>query len=428
MTFEDYLKLEDEVFAELNERVYEAYESTHDQPFNRYVRNSRCDPDHYERNWNRSFELVPDQMKGGVLLLHGLTDSPYSLRTIAQIFYDHGYYVLCPRMPGHGTIPAALTDVDWHDWLPVVQMAADRVRQRIGADATFYLGGYSNGGALAVKYTLDSLQEGHSGTPHRLFLFSPAIGVTRFAAFANWHKALSFIPYFEKFKWQSVEPEFDPFKYNSFPKNAGDQIYLLSKAVRSQLENYRFEEAISEFPSVITFQSVVDSTVVSEDVVDKLYNNMKPNHSELVLFDVNRSAHLEGFIRQGYRTILSNMEAKTSESYSLTVVTNVDINSLEVVAKTKVSEGGHDTVEVLNLSWPSQVYSLSHVAIPFPLDDPIYGNGMGATRSDILRIGALEPRGERDMLTIPANQLMRLRHNPFFSYMKQRIIDSIERN
>jgi alpha-beta hydrolase superfamily lysophospholipase len=45
------------------------------------------------------------------VLLHGLTDSPYSLRHIAKLYRERGFVAIGIRMPGHGTVPAGLTDV-----------------------------------------------------------------------------------------------------------------------------------------------------------------------------------------------------------------------------------------------------------------------------------------------------------------------------
>ena len=81
----------------------------------------------------------------------------------------------------------------------------------------------------------------------------------------------------------------------------------------------------------------------------------------------------------------------------------------------------------LALSWPKGVYSLAHVAIPFPLDDPVYGVVDAPARGYRgLRLGALTPRGETHLLTAPVGQLMRLRHNPFFSYVERRINKAID--
>ncbi len=79
------------------------------------------------------------------------------------------------------------------------------------------------------------------------------------------------------------------------------------------------------------------------------------------------------------------------------------------------------TEEDLGLSWPEDVYSLSHVAIPFPPDDPLYG-GRPAERSPGLRLGDLALRGERGVLQIPASDMLRLRWNPFYPYVEARTL------
>jgi len=58
--------------------------------------------------------LEPDGApRGVVVLLHGLTDSPYSQRHIARLYRDRGFVALVIRLPGHGTVPAALTAAKW---------------------------------------------------------------------------------------------------------------------------------------------------------------------------------------------------------------------------------------------------------------------------------------------------------------------------
>jgi hypothetical protein len=69
------------------------------------------------------------------------------------------------------------------------------------------------------------------------------------------------------------------------------------------------------------------------------------------------------------------------------------------------------------MSWPPGVYSLSHVAIPFPADDPVYG--IDATRGPAL--GQLELRGESSELRVSPSLLLRLRYNPFFPYLAERV-------
>ena len=96
------------------------------------------------------------------MLLHGLTDSPYSLRHIARRYRDRGFVAVAIRMPGHGTVPAALTDIEWEDWDAATRLAVREARRRAGPSTPLHIVGFSNGGALAVKYALDAI-DGRAG-------------------------------------------------------------------------------------------------------------------------------------------------------------------------------------------------------------------------------------------------------------------------
>ena len=73
-------------------------------PFNRFNPGSLSDPNVWAFNWNRTFVLQPEgDANGGVLLLHGLTDSPYSLRSIGLALAARGYRVVGLRLPGDET-------------------------------------------------------------------------------------------------------------------------------------------------------------------------------------------------------------------------------------------------------------------------------------------------------------------------------------
>ena len=84
--------------------------------------------------------------------------------------------------------------------------------------------------------------------------------------------------------------------------------------------------------------------------------------------------------------------------------------------------GGFTETRSLEASWPRGVISLSHVALPFPPDDPLYG----AERPDDsgqLYLGQLAIRGERGLMLLSSDWLLRLRHNPFYAMQEKRIID-----
>ena len=82
--------------------------------------------------------------------LHGLTDAPYSLRHIASLYAARGYVAVVIRMPGHGAVPAGLTEATWEDWMAATRLAVREAVARAGPEAPLHLVGYSNGGALAV--------------------------------------------------------------------------------------------------------------------------------------------------------------------------------------------------------------------------------------------------------------------------------------
>ena len=175
---------------------------------------------------------------------------------------------------------------------------------------------------------------------------------------------------------------------------------------------------------MLTFASLVDATVMSRALVEDLYDKLDSPESELVIFDVNRLAVMKSFYRRGPLELLDQMEENEELPYRLTVVSNENAASSEMVEWSKAARASAPRIRDLGMKWPDKVFSLSHVAIPFPPDDPIYGRA-GSGGAHGLPIGALEPRGERSLLLVSADLFLRLRHNPFFSYVEDRLIETI---
>ncbi|MCP5738117.1 alpha/beta hydrolase, partial [Klebsiella pneumoniae] len=70
-------------------------------PLNRFYRDSLVYPQRFTPDWNRSFILLPSgKPRGAVVLLHGLTDSPYSVRYLAEEYQRQGFVAVAPRLPG----------------------------------------------------------------------------------------------------------------------------------------------------------------------------------------------------------------------------------------------------------------------------------------------------------------------------------------
>jgi alpha-beta hydrolase superfamily lysophospholipase len=425
-TFADYLRREGEVFAQVASEIEARVPPEQRNAANRYHRAATVRA-LMGRDWNKTTELVPDGPPvAGALLVHGLTDAPYSMRSIGEALRARGVYAVALRMPGHGTVPAGLTKASWRDWLAVVRLGARHVRQVVGPGKPVVLVGYSNGGALVTKYAVEVAEGSGDPAPDRLVLLSPMIGITAAARLARPISLLSFIPFFEKARWLEVAQEYNPFKYVSGTANAGFQTFRLTQEVQAGVARLH-RDGRRALPPILTLHSLVDATVSTPALVSRLYERLPANGSEIVLFDINRTSGLLPFIRPEDVTLLSRLTDRQPRPFARTLVTNASPDTRAVVAR-RVAAGAHVVAEdPLGLEWPPDVYSLSHVAIPFPVDDPLYGLDPTPNQYGTRRLGALSPRGERAVLTVPVDTLMRVMSNPFYPYLEQRLLEWVSR-
>ena len=419
--WDDYLALEDRLFRELDERVVRNRDSRAEPAWNRYAPGGVNNPAGFPRDWNRSYELEGRESRGGALLLHGLTDSPYSLRRAAEILHAQGLHVVGLRLPGHGTTPGELRRAAVDDWRAAVRIAYRHLETTVGPSGDIVVAGYSNGGALAVDLALDSLADEELRVPERVILFSPAIGITRLAALARAHRVVSFMPWFDRLAWTDIQPEWDPFKYNSFPADAGYQTHVLTRSIRRRLAALDVQRVASRFPPVLTFMSLADATVLVEAVVDGLYDRLPGPEHELVIFGINRQAKMRDFFRTDPAARLQMLIDRPTTPYRLTAVTNIDESTAALEVWSRPGGAREADLEALDLQWPRGVFSLSHVAVPFPVDDPIYGLEPDPDNLFGVQLGTLEPRGERGLLAVSPGAFTRLRCNPFHDYVERRL-------
>ena len=347
-TLEDYAALEDALWAELRRR--QGGWPGAREPLSRYNPTGPLAPGLGGRDWNRTFELEPGERLPGeparasggvaqdggeapratVLLLHGLSDSPYSLRAVGQALAARGHHVIGLRLPGHGTAPGALRDVSWHDWRAAVRLGARQAVARSG-DAPLVVVGYSNGAALALDYALEALDDPLLPQPRRLVLISPALAVSPLAAAARMQGWLGRLPGLEPLGWESVVPEYDPYKYNSFPMRAAAEIHALTGDVGERLEALRRAGRGGELPPILTFQSVADATVPAAESLARIYGEDGEGSAagaghgdELVLFDLDRQAEVGMFLAPGAGELARRIDRPTPWPLDLTLVTNAD--------------------------------------------------------------------------------------------------------
>jgi len=422
MSWDDYLAAEQKIFDSVRVNVTEKLEPEDQVPANRYFADSPVYPGKFATDWNRSYLLEPEgKPVGAVVFLHGLTDSPYSLRHIARLYRSHGFVSVAIRLPGHGTVPAGLTNVEWEDWVAATHLAVREARRRLGPELPLHIIGFSNGGALAMKYALDALGDPKLTRPDRVVLISPMIGITEMARFAGVFGWPAIFPPFAKAAWLSVVPEFNPFKYNSFPINGARQSSLLTRSLQPRIARYASEGKLAELPPILTFQSVVDFTVSTRAIITALYQQLPNNGSELVLFDLNRNAKFGPLMRASANTMLTRILPDPPRAFRTTIVTNISPDTSEVMER--VTEAGATTEQTreLGLSYPLGVFSLSHVALPFPVSDSLYGMFPDPLEEYGVSLGAVAPRGERGTLIVSLDSLIRMSSTPFFPYMLERI-------
>lgn len=427
-TWQDYLAREQKIFEQVREHVSEQLERQDRVESNRYFSGAAVHPANFAHDWNRSYVLMPEGTPAGVaVLLHGLTDSPYSLRHLAVHYRQAGYAVVAIRLPGHGTVPAALTAAGWEDWLAATRLAVREGRRLVPAPLPLHIVGFSNGGALALMTAMEAIDDPSLARPDRLILISPMIGITQFARFAGLAGLPAILPAFAKAAWLNIVPEFNPFKYNSFPVNAARQSYELTHVLQENIALRQRQGTLTALPPILTFHSVLDFTVSTRALVNALYARLPPNGSDLVLFDLNRATKLGPLFRRGVDWSLARSLPGEPCNYRLTIVTNASAESSEMVER--ISERCETRVTELpiGMRYPRDIYSLSHVALPFPTDDSLYGQHPDNIEEYGISLGALSIRGEVGALIGGMDSLARLTSNPFYAYLIHRVDEVIPR-
>ena len=261
--------------------------------------------------------------------------------------------------------------------------------------------------------------------PASLILISPAVGITRAAALAGPKATLGRAPGLRRLAFTLIEPEFDPFKYNSFATNAGTQVHRLTRTVTNRVAALSREKRGGELPPVLVFKSTVDATVSVDAVVDGLLQRLPDRGHELVLFDINRSAVLSLLLVDDPGPLTRRLMKRTTLPFAVRLIANESPESIDVVAHYKPPFSPVTETETLDLAWPPGIISLSHVALPFPPDDPLYGR-YPPEDEDELFLGQAEIRGERGLLRISTNWLLRLRYNPLYAVPEGRVIEWLE--
>lgn len=161
----------------------------------------------------------------GVLLCHGFTGSPASLRPWAEFLADHGCTVRVPLLPGHGTTWQDLNRTSWGQWFDAQARAYRELRERCGK---VFVGGLSMGGTLALRLAEEF--EDVDG----IMLVNAAVHTEDFRA--PFARVLQYVlPSLPGFGNDIKKPGMDEYCYSRLPVRAFVQLQDLWRHTRSDI-------------------------------------------------------------------------------------------------------------------------------------------------------------------------------------------------
>ena len=164
----------------------------------------------------------------GVLLLHGFTGSPASMRPWAHFLLDRGIAVRVPRIPGHGTKWQDLNKVKWQSW---PKRAEEDLHELIASYKKVFVFGLSMGGANTLHIAAK-----HSPLLSGIVLVNPMIHIPDPTI-----KFIDLIKYITP-KRPSVgddikKPGVTEWGYDALPMKGVAQLHRFLKATRSTLNS-----------------------------------------------------------------------------------------------------------------------------------------------------------------------------------------------
>jgi len=205
--------------------------------------------------------------KTGVLLIHGLLDTPFSLLNLFEHFKEKNCLVRSILLPGHGTVPGDLLDITSETFIKTTQYAIDSFKEDV---ENVYIAGHSTGGNLALLATKTNPQL------KGLILLAPAIKMKLLLA-RFCHIPPKFSSLLSPLNWVIKTLETDYGKYQSIAFNGVHQVYRLSKSI---LESKKPPWTDVPIHMVLT----EDDEVVCPKASKALFNKNTHKDSRLILY------------------------------------------------------------------------------------------------------------------------------------------------
>lgn len=166
----------------------------------------------------------------GVLLLHGFTGSPKSMKPWGERMAAEGHTVRVPRLPGHGTRWQDMNLTRWEDWYA----EADRAYQELSKSCErVFVFGLSMGGSLTLR-----LAEQYGDAIRGIVLVNPAVHSERPDRFLL-PVLQAIVPAFPGISNDIKKPGQDEGAYDKIPLKAAHSLTKLWKLVKDDLPKVR---------------------------------------------------------------------------------------------------------------------------------------------------------------------------------------------
>lgn len=209
--------------------------------------------------------------KQGVLLIHGLFDSPFYVRELGEYYASKGLLVKAIVLPGHGTVPGDLLHINYREWIKAVDYG---IRSLLKDVNQIYLSGHSLGGVLALNaYFCKQLQPFIKG----LILFAPALRPKSLihSILVQYHSLFGWVS--GKSKWYQIRPADNYVKYTSYALNAARQTCYLIKKVHRLLKPQSVK-----IPLFITTSN--EDETVSPKAIYNFFENQPNSNNKIIIY------------------------------------------------------------------------------------------------------------------------------------------------
>lgn len=244
-------------------------------------------PAEWPASAGRQTKCLPDSTEG-VLLIHGLTDSPFLMRDLGDYFATRpGCFVIRSiLLPGHGTAPGDLGRATYEDWAASVRFGINSFRS---VARRVHLVGFSTGGALSIYW---AYKQAELDVPiASLMLFSPAIRPTGFfLRLKVLPHLLGGVVHGTRLEWSDLHADQDFAKYESFSFAAGYQIYRLDE----EIERLAHEPVTMP---VFMALSRSDSTINAVDSINFFLRKTGPNSRMMLIAPTDKDADVARALR-----------------------------------------------------------------------------------------------------------------------------------